>query len=402
MFKYNKLLFTFILAVFLLTSCVEAPDKNAENWEKIVESSKNTEVNVVYYSKYNFDKVFRDYIAPAVKENNGIKLKCEKNKLFRVLPTEEEIEAKTSNGIYDIIIIPVEDYLDMNKKGMLYSNYIHNLPNYNEYFQNNDYSNSYVGINKIEDNALCFYQSQLSFFYNSQLMFAPPRNIEELKDYVAENPGTILFPHPNSPEGKILMQSVILSFTDIVEFMDKDLSKQDVVKLALPGLRYFKDMKRNLYASGTVWAKDIEELDEVFLDEGIHAAFSLNTAHGYNKVMDMDYPDYTKTFMPLDVSVVNTEYLAIIPVNADNKSGAMYVLNHFLEPEVQRNIFDDEETHGMVVYSSFSLNKKLVNAIDKDCDKSLISKPSEYIERKTGQIPEEYWEIIVNEWKKMR
>ncbi len=402
MFKYSKIFFVFIFFTVFLTSCVEAPDKNAENWEKIVESSKNTEVNVVYYSKHNFEKTFRDYIAPNVKEQNGIRLKCEKNKLFRVLPTEEEIEAKSANGVYDIIIIPTEDYLDMNKKGMLYPDFLHKLPNYNEYFQNNDYSNSYVGLDKIQDNALCFYQTQLSFFYNTQLMFAPPKNIEQLKEYLEENPDSLIFPHPSSPEGKILMQSVILSFTDIVEFMDKDLSKEDVVKLALPGLRYLKDIKRNLYAGGSIWPKDIEEIDEVFLDEGVHASFSLDTSHAYNKVMDMDYPDYTRAFMPLDVIVANTEYLAIIPVNADNKSGAMYVLNEFLEPEVQGKIFDDEEIAGMVVYSSFSLDKKVVNAINKNSDKNMISKPSEYVERKVGAIPDEYWDIIVTEWKKMR
>ncbi len=402
MFKYHKIFFIFIFSIIILTSCVEPPDKNAENWEKIVESSKNTEVNVVYYSKLNFEKGFRDYIAPKVKEKNGIKLKCEKNKLFRVLPSEEEIEAKSSNGRYDIIIIPIADYIDMNKKGMLYPNFIHKLPNYSEYFQNNDYSNSYVGLDKIDDNAMCFYQTQLSFFYNTQLMFAPPKNINQLKDYVEENPDALILPHPNSPEGKILMQSVILSFTDIVEFMDKDLSKEDVVKLALPGLRYLKDIKKYLYAGGSIWPKDVEQIDEVFLDEQVHASFSLDTSHAYDKVMAMDYPDYTRAFMPLDVVVANTEYLAIIPVNADNKSGAMYVLNEFLEPDVQRQLFNDEEIHGMVVYSSFSLDKKIVKAINKDCDKNMISKPSEYVERKVGAIPEEYWDIIVDEWKKMR
>ncbi len=402
MFKNIKIISLLVFLLFLLTSCVEAPDKKAEKWKKIVESSKNTEVNVVYYSDLDFQQSLNDVMGESLKEKNGIRLNCEKNKITKILPSDEEIKNKTSDGRYDIIIIPAEDYMNMENDSILYPKFVIQLPNYKKYIQQNDCSNTYLGMNKIKDDALCFYQQQVSLFYNSELMSAPPENLEGLLDYAEENPGSLLFPHPESEEGRAFVQSVILSFTDIVEFMEKDLSKEEVVELSLPGLRYLKKLKRNLYAGGAIVPKDVDFIDDLFLKEVLHGSLSSNHLGGYEKFMNMDYPDYTRAYNPLDFISAKTEYLAIIPVNADNKSGAMYVLNEFLTPEVQRGLFYDENLHAMPVYSRANMNDDVVSELDKDSDKNTIYKPSAFIMKKTGEIPEEYWEVILEEWKKLR
>ncbi len=402
MIKYKKVIPLCIFLLFLLTSCVSPPDKEAEKWEKIVESSKHTEVNVVYYSDLDFQKSLNDVMASSLKEKNGIRLNCEKNKISKILPSDEEIKNKTSDGRYDIIIIPAQDYMDMEKDSILYPKFVIQLPNYKKYIQQNDKSNTYVGTDRIKDDALCFYQKQVSLFYNSELMSSPPGNLEGLLAYAEENPGSLLFPHPESEEGRAFIQSVILSFTDIVEFMEKDLSKEEVVKLSLPGLRYLKKLKRNLYAGGAFVPKDVDYIDDLFLKEVVHSSLSSNHLGGYEKFMNLDYPDYTRAYNPLDFISAKTEYLAVIPVNADNKSGAMYVLNEFLTPEVQRALFYDENLHAMPVYSRANMDDEVVSELDKESNKNTIYKPSEFVMRKTGEIPEEYWDYILEEWNKLR
>ncbi len=402
MYKRSKIIYLVIFCLLFLTSCIQAPDRNAEKWQKIVDSSMNTEVNIVYSSDLDFERWITNSLAPRLMDKNGIRLTCEKNKLDRILPTKDEIIAKTSNGRYDVILISKDDYEKLNKEGVLYPNFTKKLPNYVKYIEHNDFADSYIGLNNVENDAVCFYQTQLSFFYNSELMPSPPNNLDQLMDYAKENPGTLLFPHPESEEGKAFVQSVILSYTDIVEFMEKDLSKKDLLKHVLPAFRYLKELRKYCYASGSIMPKEVEVIDELFLDEEVHIALSIEPFKGNDKLMEMEYPDYTRSFNPLNAIAATSEYYAIIPVNANNKSGAMYFLNEFLSIEMQKSLFSDKNLHGMMVYSRSKADKKLLQELDEGFEKNTVSKPSVFLSKKTGEIPEQYWDIILDEWKKMR
>lgn len=402
MLKIRSILPLLLVCALALTSCIEAPDKEAQKWEAFEKGSKQSEVNLVYYSDLDFETWLKDAVSPALMNRKQIKLTVEKSKLASVLPSEEELQVKSSEGRYDILLIRADEYEALSKKGVLYPNFVTELPNYRKYIAHKDYSNSYIGSKAIGSDALCFYQRQLHFFYNSDLMFAPPKDLDELLEYAEENPGALVIPHPETEEGKLFLQAIILSFTDATEFAEPDLSRQDVSKLAVPGLRYLKKLKPYLYAGGSMMPKDSAELDDLFLDEETHISLSLNTVHAEEKLKELEYPDYTKSFQPLPVSVTSPDYLAVIPVNADNKSGAMVVLNEILSTEQQRSMYLDPKLGGAIVYSKANLDKGLSAVLDEEVKKKSIEKPSSLIKRKVGKIPEPYWQMILDEWRKMR
>ncbi len=397
MFNNKKMIILLLFCIFILSGCLEQKDKVERNWDKIRDSGEKSVVKMAFQSEKAFDIWVEESLAPRLKEKNKVKLICEKAKLNRILPTKIEIEKEIPSK-YDLIIIPKSEYEELNKKEILYPDFVNKMPNYNKYMLDGDYTNNYISFNKIDNNAVLLYQKELAFFYNTELMYYAPNSLLELLEYLDENPGTFIYPNPRtSEEGKYFIQSVILSYVSPVEFMEDDLSQNEIRELITPALKYLKELRPYMYGNGRVLPRNIEQVDDLFFEEQVHITFSLDHTHAYKKIYDMEYPDYARPFQPTNANVSSNEYYIVIPKNSNNKSGAMLVLNELLNPRMQASLYTDTDLHGMVVYSSNSVDKAQKKDLDDRSEKKSIAKPSIMLKKKVPEIPEKYWQMILKE-----
>ncbi len=400
--KKFKFLILIFCCTFIFSSCLEKKDKSEVAWDRIIKSGSHTTVNIAYDSDKDFDLWINENLAEKTSAEYSINLNLDKVEIDRIntdVVLDEEGEA--IKGDYDIIIIKAKDFKKLNSKNFLYGPFSNKLPNFNKSINSKDFGNTYINLDSLDGKAICFYENQLSYFYNADLMYEQPRNLEELKTYIKENKGSFLYPSPRITEGKLFVESVILSFEDEEKFMDKGLNREQVKKLASKGLKYLKEINPYLYGGGRTFPQNMEDMDKLFLDGKIHSSFSLNQFHADNKSAEFLYPDYTRPFMPIETSVSDNQYYAIIPYNSANKSGAMLVLDEFLSEKVQISLYKDKNLYGTIVYSPDVLDKKMEQRLNKAVKKKTVTKAVDLLKRKKGSIPEEYWPYILEEWEKI-
>ncbi len=401
MYKRMVGLLSFVLLLFLMSSCQKPLSKSEETWERIFKSGENTRVNIAYDLDVEIDDWIMGSFAGELSTSLGIKLKTQEFPIERLIrDLESSLEDSEPEGDIDIVIVTAEQFKTLKDKGLLYGPFADKLPNYNKYMSNKDYSNTHVDLFEIDSSAVCFLQKQLCFFYNDDLLFDPPQDLETLKIYVKANPGTFAYPHPSTPEGRAFVESVILEFTNNMEFMEEDISEKELRELILPGLEYLKEIKPYLKAGGRFNPTRIEDYDAMFSSGELNITMSMDHLHADKMVSDLLYPDNTRAIDLIQSSVSERIY-AIIPYNSKNKSGAMMVLNKLLEPRVQLSLYKCEDFSGTVVYSPDSMYPKLKSKLDSKLRKKTVSKPSRLVRVRKSPIPEGYWQYILKEWRKL-
>ncbi len=400
MSRYFKILFLITFLTLSLSGCFEPVDNEQEKWAEIEKSARTTEVKLAYESDIDFESFLDGKFRSNLLENKNIKLKTYKTKIKRIDTDKEQIKDNPFNGDYDILIVTQESFDELNKKEFLYGPFVDKIPNYREHISKEDYCATHIEFNPIEGKAIPFYQSQLSFFYNADTVLTPPQNLDELKEYVKENPYKFLYPHPDTKEGKLFLQSLIYEFTSEEDFMEENLDSEQILELILPAFRYLNEIKPYMYGRGRIHSKRMESMDTLFFDTDISFVMSLDPYHAENKLIDMNYPDYTRPFSPFNSSASSVEYYAVIPVDSANKSGAMVVLNEYLSPNMQAMAYKDKNLHSFSVYSKSKLDKAVKLKLDDKVKKNALPKPSLLLERKKRTIPEKYWKMILKEWKR--
>lgn len=399
---YKKISVILILCItIILSSCTKQMSKSEEAWNRIIKSGENTKVNIVYDINYDIEDWLKKDFEVFVSNAHGIKLDIDNMSIEKLtkdlLSHKEDTEPK---GDIDIAIINAEDFEKLKTLKLLYEPFSEKLPNYQKYMSSKDYSNIKIGFVDINDGAVPFTQRQLSYFYNGDLVFDPPEDLDSLQKFVVENPGKFSYPNPKTEEGKAFLQSVILSFVNEREFTDDKLSEKELRALILPAFEYLKELRPYLKGAGSFHPMDMKDYDSLFSKGEIYIIMSLDHLHGDKMIDELAYPDYTRAFEFIKSSVSDRTY-AVIPSSSKNKSGAMLVLNSLLSFEMQESMYKNERFSSTPVFSKNNVDNDTKAKLDKKTKKKTVLKPSKMIEMRKNPIPDKYWNYILKEWQKL-
>lgn len=388
-----------LLGLFLLAGCAEQKDAAEEKWEGMKESGSNTAVNIVGDFSEAELKWLKKKLKPEIKTKFGITLSFESLSPDEVGKLLRSYNEENPKGEVDLALVNASEFASYQSSGLLYGPFIMDLPNYTKYISDKDYTHSYADLVALEGRGMAFYQNQLHFFYDDDTLFDPPEGLDGLEQFLAKNPGAFTYPSPKSPEGRRFIESVILEFASERELHKDKLTEEELRDIVQPGLSYLRRIKPYLYSSGRYYPFEKKDYEALFTEGRIKIIMSLNHRHADYMVGEGLYPERMRSLRLLSSSAADSSYF-VIPSSSTNKSGALLVLNHILEPSIQTDLYNNDDMPSTLLYSEGVADEAL-SKIDEASRKKTVMKPSKVVEIKKARIPDKYWDYIYKEWSKL-
>ena len=344
-----------ILVIFLI-GCSNTGDEVVPNseittkqWNTIIDSSKGTIVNVLYYSEENeiIDWLKNDY-----RKDIKIKYNIDLRYTFMEFSDIKELllnrKEKSLNCEYDLIYLSDDGFKELKENELLYKDILTKLPNYYKNLSSKDYIVNYDQGVSIDNYEVPIFKDQLVFMNNEDEIYETPATFDELLEVAKNNKGKITYPNPNTKTGLLFILSAILSKTDIEVINNLPADKDKVYEYIKPGIDYLIELDKYLYDGGNTYPSNDDDMD-ILLSEG-KILFSLT--RDYNRttenISDSIFPKGCNTFVLKDGTTGFIDYLAI-PEKSDNKAGALVVMNKIISGETQGDIYRDNKLNKLPI-----------------------------------------------------
>lgn len=330
---------TFLLTPAMLTPAVaqdQTPDPS--DWAAVLEQAEGQEV---FFNAWGGGDNINDYIAWAgeqVEERFGVTLTHVKvadtsDVVSRVLA--EKAAGRNEGGAVDLIWINGENFAAMKREGLLLDQpWSVDLPNY-QYADvegkdvlTMDFTESVDGLESPWGTA------QLTYYYDSEYVDKPPRALDALKSWIAENPGRFTYAAPPDFIGTTFLKQVLYGLIEDPDLLSEPVDEATFDEVTAPLWTYLDEIRPNLWRQGQVYAADVTNLQTLLADGETSIAMTFNPGAASAAIADGILPETVRSFVPDYGSIGNASFLAI-PFNASARAGAMVVANFMLSPEAQ-------------------------------------------------------------------
>ncbi len=172
--------------------------------------------------------------------------------------------------------------------------------------------------------AMPFYQPTVSIFYNSDEVENPPRTVEELGAWVADNPGLFTYEDPRSSSGigsgTMFLMSVFNAFGDV-----NDPSTWD------DAWDFLNDMQPNIYPNPTTG----EQALELMRRGEIHMMAFWNDWGLFSRET-LDMPFLANYILESGMPIRNTPFA--IPADAAHPVAALLFIDYAMSPDMQASL----------------------------------------------------------------
>ena len=311
------------------------------NYDEIVEKAKGTSVNL--YGWGGDDKRNQwldDYIIPKMKEDYDIdvnRVGMDIDEILNLMVAEKDSE----DGDVDVVWINGENFENAKKNGLLFGPITQVLPNFNDYVDGEDEGIKYDFGEPVENMEAPYGGAQFVFMYDSSKIDNPPKNAEELLELAKANPGKITYASLPDFTGSAFIRNIISDIQGYEDFMDKDLTKEELRKMLKPTIDYLNELKPYLWNEGQSYPADNPTLTNMFADGELIMAMSYNPNAASTGVVDGQFNENVRTAVFDKGTIANTHFLAISK-GSSNKDAATVLINLILSPEAQISKADPE------------------------------------------------------------
>ncbi|MBS6105858.1 MAG: ABC transporter substrate-binding protein [Anaerococcus sp.] len=311
------------------------------NYDEIVEKAKGTSVNL--YGWGGDDKRNQwldDYIIPKMKEDYDIdvnRVGMDIDEILNLMVAEKDSE----DGDVDVVWINGENFENAKNNGLLFGPITQVLPNFNDYVDGEDEGIKYDFGEPVENMEAPYGGAQFVFMYDSSKIDNPPKNAEELLELAKANPGKITYASLPDFTGSAFIRNIISDIQGYEDFMDKDLTKEELRKMLKPTIDYLNELKPYLWNEGQSYPADNPTLTNMFADGELIMAMSYNPNAASTGVVDGQFNENVRTAVFDKGTIANTHFLAISK-GSSNKDAATVLINLILSPEAQISKADPE------------------------------------------------------------
>lgn len=348
--KKFKLLAFSLLILGALTSCGK---------------KKNEDVNIYMWGGSKEINAFMDdVVAPKILKNENINLKrvpiVDIKDVVNKLIVEKQAGKK--NGVIDVLWVNGENFKALKDAGVLTENTLGNIKNRDLLKESTTIKDFGEDINGLE---VPFGEAQFNFIYDTKNGGIPFTGWETLTEYVKRNPGRFTYPNTSNFTGSAFVRNIVIDMLgyDNIQNMTPEEFKQnlDVV------WNYFNDIEPYLWRKGETYPESEGKLDLLYSAGEVDVTMGYTINKVNSKIESGDYPETSESFLLDKGTLFNNHYLAI-PTNAQNKDGALAVINELVSPEIQLlkqepknwgdfNILDMKKLSPEVVKQFSNLNK---------------------------------------------
>ena len=372
-----------IALVLLQAGCAKENNKAEVNnilnkdWSAIAESAKGTTVNFYGWGgDERINRWFDSYVAKELKAKKNITLNrvpMNIDEVLNKLLTEKQASAK---GTIDMVWINGENFYTAKKNGLLYGPFTDKLPNLNKYV---DVKSPEIASDfgfPVEGYEAPYGKAQFVMIYDENIVKTIPRSAQELMEFVKKNPGKFTYPAPPDFTGSAFVRNIIYEFAGYQQFANMKADKETVAKTIKPAIDYLKELKPYLWQKGITYPATLAQLDNMFTDREVLMSMTYNPFSVAGRVESGQLPVTSNSFVFEKGTIGNTHFIAI-PKNAQNKEGAMAVIDYILSIDAQASKYDPKNWGDLPVLDNSKLN---------DAEKKIFSA----IQLGKGSLPQDY------------
>ncbi len=326
-----------VFAVLLLIGCNRERASNDvsrdASWDEIQEQARGTTVKLSMWDGDPLINAYmREYVIRQLKEHHGITLQLiggQGNSLVSKLLVDKE--AGRGQGDVDLMWINGETFYQLRKIDALFGPFTERLPN-NQYV---DWKSPFVGMDfqqPVEGYECPWGNVQLTMIYNSTSVQRPPRNREELTNWIKQNPGR--FTVDNSFTGMTFLKSLLYEIAGGPDSLNGPFNETLYNESSEKLWTWLREVRPNLWREGKTYPEGVAQLHQIFSNNEVDFTMSCNDGEVDNKVIQGVLPESAKAYVLDSGTIRNSHYMGI-PFNAPNQSGAMVVANFLISPEAQ-------------------------------------------------------------------
>lgn len=393
--------FQIILIVLMFLGCSKENKKNEnvliKTFENISQSAKGTEVSIYMWGgSKEVNSYFDSFVIPKLKKLHGITLNRVPIDDVKIVLQKIELEKNAKKtGTIDIIWINGENFKIAKDKELLYGSFVSKLPNYKKYIDVKNRSNLLDFSEPTDGLEAPFGRAQFVMVYNSEKVNNPPKNSDELFNWIKNNPSRFTYPDVTDFTGSAFVRGLFIDYIGGMKNFDEKTYKEKLSKFFVK----LNEIKPYMFKSGSYMPNSSALLDTLYTNSNVDFTFSYNPSHALNKIKSSNFPKSSKTAIFEKGSLANTHFLSI-PSTSQNVEGAMVVIDFLLSPQAQLEKAKSDVWGDGSVIDITKLDKNMKDKFAKlSSDDSLLR--SEFLEK--NQIPElgaKYIEEIEKLWKK--
>jgi putative spermidine/putrescine transport system substrate-binding protein len=170
--------------------------------------------------------------------------------------------------------------------------------------------------------------------YDSAKVEDPPKSMDELRDWTAENPGRFTYPAPPDFTGNAFVEQALYGTTGEVEPFQQPFDQQTFDEKSPEVYEFLNEIEPKLWREGETYPESSSKLDELYQNGEVWLSMSYNPQLAQRQINKGLWPESTRTYL-LDGGTLNNTHYVAIPFNSPNKAGAQVVANFLESPEAQ-------------------------------------------------------------------
>ncbi len=339
----KKYLTTSALGI-LLMSPIHAQTPDPANWESIVEAARG---QTVYWHAWGGDPRINAFISSVGEDLQArygvtlehVRLADTADAVTRVI--SERQAGRDTGGAVDVIWINGANFASMKDQGLLFGPFAESLPNWSLV---DTEANPAIEIDftlPVEGYGSPWAMFQMVFEYDSATLPEPPRSLDALRAWIAENPGRFTYPQPPDFLGTSFLKQALYGVLDDPSVLMGSADEVDYDEVTAPLWTFLDEITPNLWRQGRAYPANEPALGQLLADGEIDIAFAFNPGRASGAIADGELQDTVRTLVFEEGTLANSSYLSI-PYNAANPEGALVLANLILDPAIQARAQDPD------------------------------------------------------------
>lgn len=308
-------------------------DDGPITWEQSLQEAEGSAVQMMMWQGDPFiNKYMTDYVIPELKKQLGIDLQISSGQGTQIVSTlMSEQQARVDESAVDLVWINGETFFQLKQINALHGPFTDQLPNsqyinWDSPFISQDFQQPTAGFECPWGNV------QLCLIYNSDKVNTPPTTLEELEDWVKQNPGKFTF--SSDFTGMTFMKSLLINLAGSKTALDGPFDEEKYNELSAKLWDYLNRIKPYFWREGKTYPSSVAPMHQLFSNGELWFTMSNNDGEVENKVLQGVLPESSRAYVLNGGTIQNSHYLGIVN-KASNKSGAKAVINFLISPEAQ-------------------------------------------------------------------
>ncbi len=312
------------------------------DWPAVLEAAEGQEV---FFHAWGGDPRRNDYIDWAAREVEArhgvtlthVKLADTAEAVSRVLG--EKAAGRDRGGAVDLIWINGPNFAAMKEAGLLFGPFAEDLPNWR--YVDVAGKPTVVSDFTVPTDGLeaPWGMAQIVFYHDADRLPDPPRSIEALAVWAAENPGRFTYPQPPDFLGATFLKQAVMALTPDRDALLDPVDDARYAEATAPLWDYLDALTPDLWRAGRAYPATGTQLKQLLADGEIGIAFSFNQAEASAAIANGELPDTVRSYV-LDGGTIGNANFVAIPYNANAVAGAMVFADFLMSPEAQARAQD--------------------------------------------------------------